>query len=315
MQRFKNILVAVDISAGDELVWDELVPPSQEAVEQAIWLAGLSSAKLTFFYVLDVSERARILIEQDEDLSSNVLGHAQSVLAKLVERAEQNGVTAESDVEFGESWVQIIRRVLRCGHDLVLAGTRHHSHLASMLLGSSGTKLLRKCPCAVWITQPRPQRAHQSIVAAIDFSPVCDVVVDLAASMAQLDHATLHIAHALTFSDEPLMRRARMGEDTVAAYREDVEAAAMASMESVLDRPAVRELQAPPVTHAVEGHPQDVILKVAEETKAELLVMGTVVRSGISGIFVGNTTERLLPMLSCSLLAVKPEGFVSPIHL
>ena len=36
MKRFQRILVAVDLTSGDELVSDELVPPSAEAVNQAI---------------------------------------------------------------------------------------------------------------------------------------------------------------------------------------------------------------------------------------------------------------------------------------
>ena len=47
----------------------------------------------------------------------------------------------------------------------------------------------------------------------------------------------------------------------------------------------------------------------------ELLVMGTVGRTGISGFITGNTVERLLPQIPCSLLAVKPPGFESPVSL
>jgi universal stress protein E len=44
-----------------------------------------------------------------------------------------------------------------------------------------------------------------------------------------------------------------------------------------------------------------------------LLVMGTIARTGITGVFVGNTAERLLPQIPCSVLAIKPAGFKSPI--
>ena len=47
----------------------------------------------------------------------------------------------------------------------------------------------------------------------------------------------------------------------------------------------------------------------------DLLVMGTVARSGIPGLVIGNTAERLLPQVPCSLLAVKPAGFESPVTL
>jgi nucleotide-binding universal stress UspA family protein len=41
--------------------------------------------------------------------------------------------------------------------------------------------------------------------------------------------------------------------------------------------------------------------------------MGTVCRAGVPGLFIGNTAEKVLRHVSCSVLTVKPEGFVSPV--
>jgi nucleotide-binding universal stress UspA family protein len=41
--------------------------------------------------------------------------------------------------------------------------------------------------------------------------------------------------------------------------------------------------------------------------------MGTVCRTGIPGLIIGNTAERVLDVVDCSVLTVKPEGFVSPV--
>lgn len=43
--------------------------------------------------------------------------------------------------------------------------------------------------------------------------------------------------------------------------------------------------------------------------------MGTFARIGIAGFFIGNTAEAILEQLQCSVLAVKPPGFVSPVSL
>jgi nucleotide-binding universal stress UspA family protein len=43
--------------------------------------------------------------------------------------------------------------------------------------------------------------------------------------------------------------------------------------------------------------------------------MGTVARGGIAGLLVGNTAERVLKRLSCAVLALKPEGSVSPVRI
>jgi len=43
--------------------------------------------------------------------------------------------------------------------------------------------------------------------------------------------------------------------------------------------------------------------------------MGTVGRTGIPGLIMGNTAESILNNIGCSVLAVKPPGFVSPVTL
>ena len=43
--------------------------------------------------------------------------------------------------------------------------------------------------------------------------------------------------------------------------------------------------------------------------------MDTVARTGIAGFIVGNTAESILRNVDCSVLTVKPEGFVSPIKV
>ena len=62
--------------------------------------------------------------------------------------------------------------------------------------------------------------------------------------------------------------------------------------------------------------PADLAIEELVRTEGvTLVVMGSLARAGVPGILLGNTAERLLPLLSCSVLAIKPEGFVSPITL
>jgi len=57
----------------------------------------------------------------------------------------------------------------------------------------------------------------------------------------------------------------------------------------------------------------EVIPRLAREREVELVVMGTVVRTGIPGFFIGNAAERILSRVGCSVLAVKSLGFVTPV--
>jgi nucleotide-binding universal stress UspA family protein len=37
--------------------------------------------------------------------------------------------------------------------------------------------------------------------------------------------------------------------------------------------------------------------------------MGTISRTGFPGVTIGNTAETILQSVTCSVLAVKPDGF------
>ncbi len=58
-----------------------------------------------------------------------------------------------------------------------------------------------------------------------------------------------------------------------------------------------------------------VIPEFVNKNGVDLIVMGTVARAGAAGLMVGNTAERILNSIQCSVLALKPDGFISPITL
>jgi nucleotide-binding universal stress UspA family protein len=61
------------------------------------------------------------------------------------------------------------------------------------------------------------------------------------------------------------------------------------------------------------GKPSSVIAHHCNTNKADTLVIGTVGRAGLDGFLIGNTAERVLHQVSCSILAVKPQRIPSPI--
>ena len=66
--------------------------------------------------------------------------------------------------------------------------------------------------------------------------------------------------------------------------------------------------------HIAYGVPWKEITRMANHLSADLVAIGTVGRSGIRGVLLGNTAEKVLSTCDCSILTVKPDDFVSPIH-
>ena len=67
--------------------------------------------------------------------------------------------------------------------------------------------------------------------------------------------------------------------------------------------------------HLVKGPAHKEIPIVAKQIEADLVVMGTVARTGVPGFIMGNTAETILNQVECSVLAIKPAGFITPITL
>ena len=63
----------------------------------------------------------------------------------------------------------------------------------------------------------------------------------------------------------------------------------------------------------VDGEAYTEILHHVSGNDIDLLCMGTIARSGLAGLFTGNTAENVLPWVTCSLIAIKPEGFAPPL--
>ena len=65
--------------------------------------------------------------------------------------------------------------------------------------------------------------------------------------------------------------------------------------------------------HHWRGQPDEAIPRFLDHNKINMMVMGTVSRTGIPGFVIGNTAENIVRKIKCSLLAMKPEGFITPV--
>jgi universal stress protein E len=316
MQNVKNILVGVDLSHGERLVSADLTGPNREAVDRGLWLAARNQARLTFLAVLDLPEQVESHLHDDSALEMpNLDDAALAVLSGLVAEAAERGIAAEQRLAFGKPWHEMVLQVLRENHDILIVGTRKLTGLQRWIVGSTALKLLRTCPCPVWVTKPRPETAVAHILAATDLSETGAAVVRLAASLANAQGSELHVIHALEYPYEKALAQTESGAAQIDVYRTRARADAERKLAQQLSCPEVAVLPQPPQIHLEESLAEDAILEAIGKYQIELLVMGTLARTGMAGFLLGNTAERLLSQISCSLIAVKPPGFHSPVSL
>jgi nucleotide-binding universal stress UspA family protein len=141
----------------------------------------------------------------------------------------------------------------------------------------------------------------ESIVVGTDGSPNAQAAVRQATELAKCNRARLHLVSA--YPDAPGYSEViRSG-----ATREPINLRQVA--ESVLAR-VQREVEAHElevITHAREGEPAHVILQVAQEHNADLIVVGARGVSGFTRFLLGSVSSKLAHHAPCSLMIVREE--------
>ena len=96
------------------------------------------------------------------------------------------------------------------------------------------------------------------------------------------------------------------------AYLNDMEAEIRRGLDDLLARWPGRPETAR--VHLIKGEPAGALEAFLAAHEIDLIVMGTVARAGTPGLLIGNTAESVVRRVRCSVLTVKPDGFVSPMH-
>jgi nucleotide-binding universal stress UspA family protein len=320
MHQFTNVLV---FSQGES--------PSPSAVQRLVGLLQKNGATVRLMAVIEPFPwYTRLLLPASVELQRLQVESSDARLSSLAAALKQKGVKITTKVAIGRAPLELIREVLRSGHDLFV---KVAEPAQGNVFGSTDMRLLRNCPCPVLLLHPAMQdRRFQRILVAVDPPPAPDVLDELhlrqeasseeqalnvklmefAMGLAEIDEGELHIVHAWTAPGEDLLRvEGRLPRHEVDEYVASLREGARKAVEQLL-------AECPPTSgsqhvHLIKGRPADVIAEMAKAHDVDLIVMGTVVRTGIPGLLIGNTAETVFHQVGCSVLAIKPNGFVSPV--
>ena len=323
MKRFKDILCTVEPGKECKL-----------ALERAVTLAENNQANLT---VITVAPSISAGIGMPEggptstELQAATVNSHKQELENLVESYRQR-IKVETRVLIGTPFLEIIREVLRNAHDLVIKCPESLDWL-DRLFSSDDKHLLRKCPCPVWMVRPQTGESFDRILAAVDVDDsyptkelktrqaLNEMVIELASSLAVSEFAELHVVHAWEATGEDIMRHGIMiqkPENEVNAYVYQVRRRHTQLLDTLIKEVSAKLGEdaadyIKPQLHMPKGSARKVIPELAKELQVDCIIMGTVARTGVAGLFMGNTAETILDQLECSVLAIKPPGFVTPV--
>ena len=139
-------------------------------------------------------------------------------------------------------------------------------------------------------------------------------IMELGQSIAECENGQFHIVHAWELfgasADESWSLPGKL-EQTVRKAEMDVAAA----LDDFLTPYKLSHRSDSVHLLRDESGPGHAISELARKQDIDLIVMGTIARTGVVGALMGNTAEQVLDRATCSVLTIKPDDFISPVTL
>lgn len=311
MKRFANILFAT-----------QGLPGHSDALEQAIRIASSNGVPVSGLIACPNFPADMRQYQQSYEES------LQNSLKQSIHDYRQRYDLSEDDLPFHltvksseQPAVCIIKEALANNKDLII---KEAEPLGDRAMGFKAIDmmLLRKCPCPLWLHRPLDKpRNKRRVAVAIDPLAASDEqhslalrLLELSRSISDTCDSRLHVISCWEYYLENYLHDNAwiQVDDSELNYEVDkAKANHKQALQQLLEESGIAgEI----VIHHLHGKPDEKIPDCVKSIDVDVLVMGTLARTGISGYVIGNTAENILQLINCSLVALKPDGFISPIQ-
>lgn len=309
MSIYNSILVVADINRDE-----------QPALARAMQLAAKSKSKshvTLFMTIYDFSYDMTSMLSSDERESMRKGVIYQKTL--WLEKISQPYLLHSVDFNIKVVWHHrpyeaIIAEVFEGNYDILVKATRKHEGLESAIFTPTDWHLLRKCPSPVLLVKNAHWPEKSNIIASVhvgseetSHQKLNNKMTEQLLELCRRFDATPYLVSASPYT--PTNVAVEVPEFDALAYSEAIHGHYLSQMKILRQNHGIDCEN----TIVEEGLPEDVIPRAAEKLEASLVILGTTGRTGLSAVFIGNTAESVLDQLTCDVLALKPEGYISPL--
>jgi universal stress protein E len=212
------------------------------------------------------------------------LGEHQQLLEDAVAPLAERGLSVSTEVEWDKDWYHAVVRAAARNHaDIVYKSSYKHSATERILKSTSDWTLIRECLSPVVLIKQAERPEVPVILAAIDISVRTEAyeklnehILELGRKLVDTDIADVHVVNA--FPD----------------FRVTPDPKKLIEVTG-LDKSKI---------HIKMGPPDRVIVEMAKQLNANMVVVGNSHRSGLAAMMHGNTAEKILDKLDCNVLAM-----------
>ena len=302
MVKLEKILCPVDFSDF-----------SRDALDHAVALTKWYGGRLTVMHVVPTPTMPMPVAGGLVDSATLPPSVNTDAIAKELSRWAQASIDSsdlrmDALVASGLAAIEIARQAKLLSADLLVLGTHGRSGFQRLFLGSVTEKLLRTTTVPI-MTIPPPVRKPESIrfktiLCPVDFSAESMRALDYGLSLAKEADARIILLHVVEgFVDTPYANEFR--HLSVVEYYEQIEVDAAKRLAAAV--PIDARTWAQPVERVITGRVYQQILKMAEDERAELIVMGVRGRGAVDRFIFGSNTDHVIRGASCPVLTLHSD--------
>ena len=305
--KFNNILVVLNPENDKQYALARAVRLAQEQKSP-------NPVNITLFLAIyDLSYEMSALLSSEErtEMRHNVIEQRKLAIQPYIEKYASDGIQFSSTVVWQSNEAEAITREVEThNYDLVVKYTKAEESLKSLIVTPVDWQILRKCPTPILVVKDGDWKHQRRILVAVNVSDdeneahssFNDELVSLSMNLADsLDRGNIHLVTA--YPPTPINMAIDLPEFSTGDGNSGLRGQYLLNMKALRQKYGISDDH----THVLEGFPEDVIPQVAEKLEAELVILGTIGRTGLSAAFLGNTAEHVISKLNCNLLAIKPS--------
>lgn len=299
MKVLEKVLVAVDFGANTDSV-----------VASATRIAKTFGSEIHLLHVLPVAEET--IPEFDEMMERQAQQQAVARLKEIRSRLDESEVwTAEEQIAQGTPFNEIMRVADDLDANVILVGSRNETHANEYglgkptgLLGTTAERLCRKASKPVWVVGSESETPGRSILCPVDFSSPSRRALKNAIHLARRFDVELIVLHVI----RPLFAVPGLGTSDENDMQESHVKLQTSKFERFLGDFDFHNVRWSRVLR--QGVPEDEIVAAAAEFSVDLMIMGSVGRTGLSRILLGSVASKVARRLPCSMVMMKAEDAV-----
>lgn len=285
MKLLENILVPTDFG-----------PAAGDAVKTAIFVAKQFNSKICLLHAMpatvDFDAHVRAMFEEK-------IGDR---LQEIADQIRAEGIhDVETVVDHGVPFYQIDLHATQRDVNVIIVGAGKSAHGGLFRLGTTTARIRRKATKPVWIVKPGVSPQISKILCPVDCSKSSGCALKNAIHLSREFPAELTVLTVVQGLPDYYERFGEVAtEAKEASAREQ-----LPQFERFLGDFDFSDVHWNKVIRY--GKPTREIVATAHETKSDLLVMGSVGRTGLTRILMGGVSRRVAQEIPCSIVTVKSE--------